>query len=883
MADTSSFMDWHPQTPPPAHNPYQDERYMPGGWPVDPPTPPPPTTGVFMPPRRPSPLDHVIPVAKRICAGLGELAGLGFHAAAQLGRCTIGATTKVVTVPTVYVVRRFQQRRREQRSRPQRRQGAPRPLPPPLSESPWNRAVARELSTAQHTPSPRPQTPPVPGKLQLEATSPAKEQLPSTENALYEVPEFRPAHVLNRRRKNATPRAQNRRTRIDRVFPGMPRFTPPQEPKPLYLPTPDEKLEVPLLECAKLESPYPQLKPFPATPPSPATTITSIDSPTPSAQLQQGLHAVTESDTESNSVISSILQSRKRRIHTQGSPTTESDETPTSTTRVQTKSPSVESPQTPTPVIVVQDAPLSVNPNAPTPTDTTLLSPPRLKLRRFNTPQSLQKKLFALKSPQTPQSEISSRCDCSPGNDHIDAPRSPVKSEISSFFDGTPPPNPEQDAPVFGMIMSGCGSPIPASSALAKSDSLGETSVSNTNAAPEQPSSAPTNGNEAAAPESRSEANKRLNSTTVEATSEMTENVLGLANQGHIPEPSNVTKEEEPGIAMQDPETSKKESPETPERVKPRKPNVTIPIDLTDDKDTSESSSSATSSLQTPEKQLAELRLDDVYTPEHPTPKATPHSSEKTQRVTRAESKRLAILEEKTHYEIAPLPEEWEERIQTALRHGHGAFKARDFTRVVPLNDQSSFGTDQWLNDEVINGYLNLVVAHGRQNDRPTQVPTHHAFVSFFFNNLETRGYDSVKRWASRAKIGGKNLLETEAVFIPVNSGSHWTLCVVSGKNRTIAHYNSMRGSGKRYINIVKTWVSAELGSAYKESEWTFIETGESPQQSNMNDCGVFTVTSARQIMLGLTPMSYSPDMIPLQRRRIVAELVNGALLKSSL
>ncbi|OQU99651.1 Ulp1 protease family, catalytic domain-containing protein [Cladophialophora immunda] len=880
MADTSSFMDWHPQTPPPAHNPYQG-RYIPGGWPVDPPTPAPPTAGVFMPPRRPSPIEHIIPVAKRICAGLGGLAGLGFHAATQLGRCTVDATTTVVIVPTVFIVRRFQQRRRDQRPRQQRPQATQRSLPPPLSQSPWNRAVANERFTARQTASTVPQTPTVPSKPQPTPISPEKEQYQPTEDVLYEVPEFRPQYVLNPRSKNATPRIHYRRARVDRVFPDMPRFTPPREPKPVHLPTPEEKSERSPLECAKLESPYPQLRPIPASPPSPAETITSVETLTPSAQLQQALHTVTESDTESNGVISSIQRSRKRRIHTQGSRATEDGEPAASSKRVQTTGPSVGSPQTPTPAIVVQDAPPSGNPKAPSPTDSTLLSPPRLKLRRFNTPRSVRPKQTLPKTPKTPLSDISSMCDCSPGNYHIDAPRSPVKSEISSFFDGTPPPNLELDAHVFRMIMAGGGSPIPASETFAESESFGVTAP-NAAAAPEQTPSEMSNSNEPVASENRSETNNDLVSTTGGVTTEMTENVPGLANHELLSEFNSVTNRVEQDVAMQETEISKKESPKTPKRVNPQKPKVASPIDLTDDKETSESSSSATSSLHTPEKQLAELTLDDVYTPEQPTPKATPHSSEKIQRVTRAESKRLAILEEKTHYEIVPLTEDWEKKIQTALRHGHGAFKARDFTRVVPLNAHSNRGTDQWLNDEVINGYLNLVVAHGKQNDRPTQVPTHHAFVSFFFNNLESRGYDSVKRWASRAKIGGKNLLETEAVFIPVNSGSHWTLCVVSGKNRTIAHYNSLRGNGKRYINIVKSWVSAELGSAYKESEWTFIEAGESPQQTNMDDCGVFTITSARQIMLGLTPMSYNPDMIPLQRKRIVAELVNGALLKSS-
>ncbi|KAL2429016.1 hypothetical protein ABEF95_011541 [Exophiala dermatitidis] len=291
-------------------------------------------------------------------------------------------------------------------------------------------------------------------------------------------------------------------------------------------------------------------------------------------------------------------------------------------------------------------------------------------------------------------------------------------------------------------------------------------------------------------------------------------------------------------------------------------------------------------SVKTPDKKLAKLTLEEQeqqeqepFVPEVPTPKASPHSEEKHHRVTRGESKRLQAIEEAQKYGITPLSEEWEKKVQEALRHGHKTFKPSDLTRVVPLG--SSHGTQNWLNDEVINGYLKLVVEHGLKNDRPTQSASHAALASFFYNNLETKGYQSVRRWAGRAKVGGKNLLDADNVFIPINKGAHWTLCVVSGRNRTVTHYNSLGGSGRQYIETIKGWLKLELGASYKEEEWTFNLAGQSPKQQNMDDCGVFTVTTARQIMLGLTPMSYGPEVIQIQRKRIVAELVNGALLKS--
>jgi hypothetical protein len=429
------------------------------------------------------------------------------------------------------------------------------------------------------------------------------------------------------------------------------------------------------------------------------------------------------------------------------------------------------------------------------------------------------------------------------------------------------------------MITTGGGSPIPASKNQAEHDETEVPTGSDTGDEQAQSSGERSTGNESAV-QKTDEAEQNIVVARAESFIEKTDMHSGLATQGALPESNNITEETEQISSEDDKESAVVPTEETMSIASPA-------IDLTDDNEDGEANTSSPSTdpaLQTPERKLAQLTIDDdkYRTPEPPTPKASPHSVERTTRRTRAEAKRELLRKEKHLYNIAELAAEWEDRIQHALQHGHGDFTASDFTRVVPLPSSNNRGTDRWLNDEVINGYLKLVVKHGRQNDRPAQVPSYHAFSSFFFNNLEEKGHESVKRWGVRAKIGGKNLLETEGVFIPINSGAHWTLLVVSGKARSATHYNSMAGSGRRYIAAVKTWLAGELGSQYKEEEWTFVERGESPMQSNMDDCGVFAITSARQIMLGLTPMSYGPEMIPLQRKRIVAELVAGELLKSS-
>jgi hypothetical protein len=231
-------------------------------------------------------------------------------------------------------------------------------------------------------------------------------------------------------------------------------------------------------------------------------------------------------------------------------------------------------------------------------------------------------------------------------------------------------------------------------------------------------------------------------------------------------------------------------------------------------------------------------------------------------------------------FAIKPLSKQWELKVDAALKNGHGRLQARDFQKIVPTKGKS--GIDAWLNDESINEYLNLVTAQANQ-DFKGKTPRMHAFSTFFFTSLKTGGYQKVARWAKRAKIAGVALLDVEKIFIPINPNqSHWTLAVIEPKIQRITHYNSFGGGSKAYLDIICEWLQGEIGAGFNKNDWELDFNAESPQQTNTSDCGVFTVTTAKQIMLGIDPMSYGPKDIPTQRRRMVAELVNGELLQNS-
>ncbi|EFW18305.1 conserved hypothetical protein [Coccidioides posadasii str. Silveira] len=230
---------------------------------------------------------------------------------------------------------------------------------------------------------------------------------------------------------------------------------------------------------------------------------------------------------------------------------------------------------------------------------------------------------------------------------------------------------------------------------------------------------------------------------------------------------------------------------------------------------------------------------------------------------------------------IRPLPAKWESKVDTALSQPDSrqlgttlsgdALTRRDFaTCATPL---------AWLNDEIINAYLALIIDYARRSSgnlgRHHQ-PKHHAFNTFFYSSLRDKGYESVRRWASRAKIGGPALLRVESVFVPIHNHAHWTLMVVKPAVRTIEHFDSLGGSSSAYVAKIKEWLRGELGNLFVEEEWRVLPS-TSPQQNNGSDCGVFLLTTAKLVALE-QPLSYGPRDIPAIRKRIVAELMNGGL-----
>ncbi|UNI16222.1 Ulp1 peptidase [Purpureocillium takamizusanense] len=201
-----------------------------------------------------------------------------------------------------------------------------------------------------------------------------------------------------------------------------------------------------------------------------------------------------------------------------------------------------------------------------------------------------------------------------------------------------------------------------------------------------------------------------------------------------------------------------------------------------------------------------------------------------------------------------------------------GTLRKHDFVSVIPSTN--------WLNDEIINGSIvfldrSINEAAGIK-DFKQQTRKCLALNSFFFKSLLANGNKDVLRKLKRHGVDKHNFLDLETILMPVCSGNHWTLIVIRPMMRTIAHMDSLNPAGNQhYVDVAMNFVRFVLEDNYEESLWKTVRH-DAPRQTNGYDCGVFTITNAICLALGLSPIdSYSATDMETQRKRIACILLN--------
>uniref|UniRef100_M1A070 Sentrin/sumo-specific protease n=1 Tax=Solanum tuberosum TaxID=4113 RepID=M1A070_SOLTU len=250
-----------------------------------------------------------------------------------------------------------------------------------------------------------------------------------------------------------------------------------------------------------------------------------------------------------------------------------------------------------------------------------------------------------------------------------------------------------------------------------------------------------------------------------------------------------------------------------------------------------------------------------------------------TNRLLRPQKKEEQVIEDAISEPFVPLTEEEHDEVACAL--------SKSNRRKVLVTHKSSniditgeilqcLRPGAWLNDEVINVYLELLKE--REKREPQKFLKCHFFNTFFYKKVAmsitdyyhlteticenlienlpifveilphlqlisgTGGYNyqSVRRWTSQRKLG-YSLLECDKIFVPIHKEIHWCLAVINKKDQKFQYLDSLRGRDSNVLKVLASYFVDEVkdksGKHIDVSSWKQEFVEDLPEQKNGAIC----------------------------------------------
>jgi len=181
----------------------------------------------------------------------------------------------------------------------------------------------------------------------------------------------------------------------------------------------------------------------------------------------------------------------------------------------------------------------------------------------------------------------------------------------------------------------------------------------------------------------------------------------------------------------------------------------------------------------------------------------------------------------------------------------------------------------RWLNDEVINFFMNLITERSKTNKN---LPNVVAFNTFFYQMMRDSGYQRVRKWTTRANV---DVFSLDVLVVPVHLPAHWCLGIVDFSTKELRYYDSLGGINNDFFWIIRNWMQEEhldkKGTAIDLSAWKNVTVEEIPHQENGYDCGVFLCTFA-DFVSSSKPLIFDQDNMPYFRQKMILDILNKSI-----
>ncbi|CAH1644638.1 unnamed protein product [Spodoptera littoralis] len=188
--------------------------------------------------------------------------------------------------------------------------------------------------------------------------------------------------------------------------------------------------------------------------------------------------------------------------------------------------------------------------------------------------------------------------------------------------------------------------------------------------------------------------------------------------------------------------------------------------------------------------------------------------------------------------------------------------------------DLETLSEHNWLNDKVIDFYMNLIM---QRSEEQNNLPKVYAMNTLFYPKLMKSGHAGLKRWTRKVDIFAYDLL-----VIPVHLTNHWCVSFINFQTRKIEYLDS-RGKSKRpcliaLLQYLKDEHQDKKGVPFDDSGWETECLKDIPEQMNSSDCGIFACTFA-EFSSRNAAYTFTQAHMPYLRRKAALEILTGKLL----
>ena len=182
-----------------------------------------------------------------------------------------------------------------------------------------------------------------------------------------------------------------------------------------------------------------------------------------------------------------------------------------------------------------------------------------------------------------------------------------------------------------------------------------------------------------------------------------------------------------------------------------------------------------------------------------------------------------------------------------------------------------------WLNDKIMDVYLNLVAKRSQED---SSLPRVYAFSVFLMQVYAEHGYGNVRLWTQQVDLFSHDML-----LVPVHMKDHWCMTIVDLRLKQITYFDSMFDRNDGFLRKVLHYLRDEMmdkkNSQLVQEDWLLTHSEDHPKQLNSSDCGVFALKFADYASRDLK-LNFTQADIPYFRQRMIFEILRSSMLPTA-